>query len=252
MQFSIPDNIFACEAYWRAEVWEEGGIEAAMLLAGWSSTERHRRRESLLFFFSVLNWRRIGHRVLLIPALDSGSWRLVIRIELILLLCLFLRKVVVLFWVDLVLVIVLKDMIFLVRLVVSDGCYAFWVRLVALIFMQGFCSFSLLPHLAQLLLQLSDFFLCLIQLPSVLIHSFIFCVSVVLAFLVCNSLWHLSCLHCLFFFRPHSLDNFVVIRLLSFLDATHSILPSLLLLHNLQTRHFFDPFGLSLLISPSH
>lgn len=143
-------------------------------------------------------------------------------------------------------------MIFLVRLVVSDGCYAFWVRLVALIFMQGFCSFSLLPHLAQLLLQLSDFFLCLIQLPSVLIHSFIFCVSVVLAVLVCNSLWHLSCLHCLFFFRPHSLDNFVVIRLLSFLDATHSILPSLLLLHNLQTRHFFDPFGLSLLISPSH
>lgn len=164
------------------------------------------------------------------------------------LLCLFLRQIVVLFWVDLMLVIFLKDMIFLVRLVVSNGCYGFWVRLVALIFVQGLGSFSLLSHLAQLLLQLSDLFLSLIQLSSVLIHSIVFDVSV-LAF---DSLWHLSCLHCFFFFRSHSLDNFMVIRLLSFLDATQGFPPSLLLLHNLQTRHFFDPFSLSLLISSSH
>ena len=143
-------------------------------------------------------------------------------------------------------------MIFLVRLVVSNGCYAFWVRLVALIFVQGLGSFSLLSHLAQLLLQLSDFFLCLIQLPSVLIHSIVFDVSVVLAVLAFDSLWQLSCLYCFFFFRSHSLDNFMVIRLLSFLDAAQGFLPSLLLLHNLQTRHFFDPFSLSLLISSSH
>lgn len=150
-----------------------------------------------------------------------------------LLLGLLLRREVVLFRVDLVLVIILKDTIFLVSLIISNRCYAFWVGLVALVLMQNLCSFSLFSHLTQLLLQLSNFFLCLVQLLLVLIDSLILCTFVVLTILTFYRCWHLSSLHCFLFLCSHSLDNFMVIRLLSFLDATHGLFPPLFVLHAL-------------------